>query len=190
MSVKSKWFWSLVSGVFLGIVLWSRDASADDNTLRINADEVRLRARPNEKAPTLMKLSDGQVVKLLERKGRWLKIQVRGKQGWIPRTYVDEDLRGDEEIVAAREASRDDRSRRSKTNLRRKDKGFDTLDDDARGEDGVSEKVSDGDDEEELDDETPEVLGAKKAKHTKAKKDRKSVVKGKSEELGGRRSKE
>src|SRR5262245_66379394 len=104
MSVKSKWFWSLVSGVFLGVLLWSVDARADDNTLRTNADEVRLRARPNEKAPTLMKLSDGQVVKLLERKGRWLKTQVRGKQGRIPRSYVEADPRGERAVMRARQA--------------------------------------------------------------------------------------
>ena len=163
MSMKVKTI-SRWTGALVLVFALATPARGDDNTLRINDDDVRLRARPNEKAPTIMKLNDGQVVKLVERRGRWLLVQVRSKQGWIQRTYVEEDMRDESEVVAAREGVQDTRGRRSKTNMRRGDKGFDTLDEDARGEDGVSERVDDGDeDDEEADEERPKKKSKKKA---------------------------
>ena len=62
------------------------EASADSERLTTDA---RLRVRPGERAPTLMKLDEGTSVRVIGRQGRWLKVSVRGKIGWITRTQIE-----------------------------------------------------------------------------------------------------
>lgn len=120
--------------------------------------DARLRARPAERAPTVVKVDEGDQVKILARKGRWLKVSYKGEVGWVTRTQVEDD------VTVTKE--KDEDAKDSKTNKRRGDSGFDTLDEDARGEDGITED-SEGDDEEAVaEDEAPPKKG-KKGKKSK-----------------------
>lgn len=125
---------TLIAALVLGLLGASpRQASADE-VVRLNTD-ARLRARPGERAPTIAKLSEGQTVRVIGREGRWLKVSVRGRVGWITRTQV---TIGDDAPVAARPAQQS--KKRVAETPRRQKKGWSSLDEDAVGEEVAEEE--------------------------------------------------
>ncbi|HEX5062949.1 MAG TPA: hypothetical protein VFV99_26425 [Kofleriaceae bacterium] len=124
---------------------------------------TKLFAGPGEQKKVLLKVKSGQNMTLLSQDGRWLKVRVQGRTGYVPRTKVD--MADDGEIVrnTRRRPFVDGRSRR---------RGFggEAGPDDRVGADALGEGQEDsgsssdeGDDEEE---DTPK----KPAKKTAAKK--------------------
>jgi hypothetical protein len=45
--------------------------------------------RPGEQGKTVVKVKEGQVLTVVNKEGRWLKVRVSGRTGYLPRTKVD-----------------------------------------------------------------------------------------------------
>ena len=132
----------LALGLVCGLALAGLAGTARAESARLNMD-AHLRARAGEKAPTVMKLKEGQTVRILGEEGRWLKVSYRGKVGYITRTQVDREESAEPPVTAARESRTRARDPKSNEGLRRQDKDkdkdkdkkdWDSLDDDATGE--------------------------------------------------------
>jgi uncharacterized protein YgiM (DUF1202 family) len=134
--------WTLIAGLILGLAgsAVAPPAAHADQTVRTNT-EANLRARPGERAPTLAHLDEGQSVRVLGRQGRWLKVSVKGKVGWITRTQVADEG----ESTAARASTEKKRTAAAKA----RKKGWSSMDDEAVGSDAV-----DGDDAADEGEET------------------------------------
>src|SRR5262245_22467497 len=79
----------ILTALGIGVVLaLAGVAGAEKVTTNQRAE---LFARPGEAARVLMKLKEGQAMTFLEREGRWLKVRVKGRTGYIPRSKIDED---------------------------------------------------------------------------------------------------
>jgi len=120
---------------------------------------TKLYAGPGEQKKVLLKVKSGQNMTLLAQDGRWLKVRVQGRTGFVPRSKVD--MADDGEIArnTRRRPFVDGRSRR---------RGFggeagpdDRVGADALGEGQEEDSGSSGDEEEE--DEAPKKPVAKKA---------------------------
>lgn len=162
---------TFVSGVAVAIGLLFASSNAAAENARLNAD-ARLRARPGERAPTLTKLNEGQSVRVVGRQGRWVKVSVGGRTGWITRTQL-EDGGGDTQVAA-----RDVPSRKRDRGGDKARKGWSSLDEDATGDDAVEEDVTmDVDDEAEEEEEAAPLPKAKKKPAAKPKKVAKAKAK-------------
>jgi len=141
--------------------------------------------RPGEQGKVLVKLKEGQAMTVLAKEGRWLKVRVSGRTGYIPRSKVD--MSSDEEIVR-------NTRRRPFVDGRSKRRGFGGIDgapedriaadalgdleaggdededadsgDDEDGEGGDGEASDDDEDEDDEDDEDDDRLRARVSKRT------------------------
>ena len=84
MSVRALPF--LVVAVFLGLLTWATPGHAEK--VKTN-QSTKLYSRAGEQSPVLLSVKSGQTVTLLKQDGRWLKVRVGGRTGWIPRSKVD-----------------------------------------------------------------------------------------------------
>ena len=89
MSVRA-----LVLVVAIGSLLGARDVCAEK--VKTN-QETKVRAKPGEQEKVLLKLKSGQTMTVLSKDGRWLKVRVQGRTGYVPRSTVD--MPDDDEIV-------------------------------------------------------------------------------------------
>jgi uncharacterized protein YgiM (DUF1202 family) len=150
--------WTLVAALILGLAggAVAPQVAHADQTVRTNT-EANLRARPGERAPTLAHLDEGQTVRVLGRQGRWLKVSVKGKVGWITRTQVADDG----EAIGARASSEKKRTAAAKA----RKKGWKSMDDEAVGADAVEGEdegmAEDEDDKEAKEDAKPSKKEAK-----------------------------
>ena len=104
---------------------------------------TKLYAGPGEQRKVLLKVGSGQNMTLLEQNGRWLKVRVRGRTGYVPRSKVD---MADDGTIARNTRRRPFVDGRS----RRRGFGGDAGPDDRIGADAVGEGMEDtGDDESE-----------------------------------------
>jgi hypothetical protein len=79
--------------LLLGAVAWPSAALAE----KVKTNQTaKLYTRAGEQSPVLLKLKPGQAMTVLAKDGRWLKVRVAGRTGWVPRTKVD--MPDDEEI--------------------------------------------------------------------------------------------
>src|ERR1041384_592391 len=79
--------WKVVFVVLiLGALAWSRPADAEK--VKTN-QSTKLYSRAGEQSPVVLKLKPGQSMTVLAKDGRWLKVRVSGRTGWIPRSKVD-----------------------------------------------------------------------------------------------------
>lgn len=112
---------------------------------------TKVYAGPGEQRKVILKLQSGQNMTLLEQDGRWLKVRVRGRTGYVPRSKVDMAEDGTIARNTRRRPFVDGRSRR---------RGFggEAGPDDRIGADAIGEGQEDtGDDEaEEADEEEDE----------------------------------
>jgi uncharacterized protein YgiM (DUF1202 family) len=76
--------WTVALGMLLST--WGLETARAEDLKTTSA--ATLRARPGEKAPALTKIGVGQTVKVIERQGRWVKVSVGGRIGWVTRTQV------------------------------------------------------------------------------------------------------
>ncbi len=51
--------------------------------------ETRVLNHPGERGKLIVKVKEGQQMTLLATKGRWLKVRVHGRTGWVPRSKVE-----------------------------------------------------------------------------------------------------
>ncbi|HEX3759028.1 MAG TPA: SH3 domain-containing protein [Kofleriaceae bacterium] len=81
--------------VVLAALAWSRPADAE----KIKTNQTaKLYSRAGEQSPVILKLKSGQTMTVLAKDGRWIKVRVSGRTGWIPRSKVD--LPDDDEELA------------------------------------------------------------------------------------------
>ncbi|HTR51633.1 MAG TPA: SH3 domain-containing protein [Kofleriaceae bacterium] len=81
----------LAVGCWLG---FARQAEAD----KVKTNQpTKVYSKPGEHEKVLLKLKDGQTMTLLSKEGRWLKVRVQGRTGYVPRSKVD--LPDDDEIA-------------------------------------------------------------------------------------------
>jgi hypothetical protein len=142
------------------LVGWTGNADAEK--VKTN-QSTKVYARPGEQAKVLITVKSGQNMTLLAKDGRWLKVRVNGRTGYVPRSKVD--MADDDEIArnTRRRPFVDGRSRR---------RGFGgDAPEDRVGADATGEGADSGDDEEEEDeeDEAPK-KPAKTASKSTAKK--------------------
>jgi hypothetical protein len=72
--------------LLLGALAWSRPAAAE----KIKTNQIaKLYSRAGEQSPVILKLKSGQTMTVLAKDGRWIKVRVSGRTGWIPRSKVD-----------------------------------------------------------------------------------------------------
>lgn len=101
--------------------------------------------RPGEQGKVLVKLKEGQAMTVLAKEGRWLKVRVSGRTGYIPRSKVD--MSSDEEIVR-------NTRRRPFVDGRSKRRGFGGIDgapEDRIAADALGDLEAGGDEDEDAD---------------------------------------
>jgi hypothetical protein len=144
----------------IGLFLGSGVAAAEK--VRTN-QSTNLLARPGERAKVLLTVKSGQNMTLLKQDGRWLKVRVQGRTGYVPRSKVD--------MADSGGIARNTR-RRPFVDGRGKRRGFggDSAPDDRVGADAVGDggdaEAEDEDadeDEEESSDEEEDEAPPKKA---------------------------
>lgn len=137
---------------------------------------TKLLARPGEQAKVLLTVKSGQNMTLLSKDGRWLKVRVNGRTGYVPRSKVDMADDGDIARNTRRRPFVDGRSKR---------RGFggdapeDRVAADAVGEGQddaeedepkkVANKDSDDDEDEDSDDDEEDEKPTKKPEKKVAK---------------------
>src|ERR1043166_4169896 len=84
---------AVVVVLILGALAWSRPADAEK--VKTN-QSTKLYSRAGEQSPVVMKLKPGQSMTVLAKDGRWLKVRVSGRTGWVPRSKVDMPTDDDE----------------------------------------------------------------------------------------------
>src|ERR1041384_2876653 len=90
MSVKA-----LLVVLVLCVVVWPKPGHAE----KVKSNQsTKLYSRAGEQAPVILTVKSGQTMTLLAKDGRWIKVRVSGRTGWIPRSKVDLP-EGDEEIA-------------------------------------------------------------------------------------------
>jgi hypothetical protein len=108
---------------------------------------TKLYAGPGEQKKVLLKVRSGQNMTLLGQDGRWLKVRVQGRTGFVPRSKVDmADDDGEISRNTRRRPFVDGRSRR---------RGFggEAGPDDRVGADAIGEGVDDEGGDEEMDED-------------------------------------
>ena len=59
----------------------------------INTKNANIRSKPEAKATVVMKADKGEVVKLLERREKWSKVEIKGKKGWVSNSLLSSEVR-------------------------------------------------------------------------------------------------
>jgi hypothetical protein len=81
--------------LMLGVLAWSRPAGAE----KVKTNQTaKLYSRAGEQSPVILTVKSGQTMTVLAKDGRWIKVRVSGRTGWIPRSKVD--LPNDDEEIA------------------------------------------------------------------------------------------
>jgi uncharacterized protein YraI len=141
-----------VSALILLVVLVAL-GSAVAHAEKVKTNQpTKLYAGPGEQKKVLLKVKSGQNMTLLAQDGRWLKVRVQGRTGYVPRSKVD--MADDGEIVR-------NTRRRPFVDGRSRKRGFggeagpeDRIGADAIGE-GQEDEGSAADDEEEDEPKKP-----------------------------------
>ena len=138
---------ALVVVAAIGLLLGTGVAAAEK--VRTN-QSTKLLARPGEQAKVLLTVKSGQNMTLLNQEGRWLKVRVQGRTGFVPRSKVD---MADDGGIAR------NTRRRPFVDGRGKRRGFggEAAPDDRVGADALGDTGGGGgEDEEEADEEEDE----------------------------------
>src|ERR1043165_7302459 len=86
---------SVFAILVLAALVWSAPAQAEK--VKTN-QSTKLYSRAGEQSPVVLKLKSGQSMTVLAKDGRWIKVRVSGRTGWIPRSKVD--MPNDDEEIA------------------------------------------------------------------------------------------
>jgi hypothetical protein len=79
----------ILTALGIGVVLALGGVAAAEKVKSNQRAEVF--ARPGEASRVLMKIKEGQAMTVIDREGRWLKVRVKGRTGYVPRSKIDED---------------------------------------------------------------------------------------------------
>jgi uncharacterized protein YgiM (DUF1202 family) len=79
------------------LVLGASSAAAEGDTV-VAKDGATVYLKPGESSKVVVKVKSGQEMTVVRRDGRWLKVRVKGRTGFIPRTKVSGDA-AEEEVV-------------------------------------------------------------------------------------------
>jgi SH3-like domain-containing protein len=138
-----------------------------------HAEKVRTNAkakvynRPGERGKIIVRVKEGQAMTVLAKEGRWVKVRVSGRTGFIPRSYLD--IPADDDEIARNTRRRpfvDGRSTKRSFGGSAPDDRIAADATEDRGEDGEGEEAEEEEGEEEEEAEKPE----KQAKAKKPKK--------------------
>lgn len=81
--------------VLVGLVAWPAASRAE----KVKANQsAKVYNRAGEQGKVIVKVEEGQSMTLLAKDGRWLKVRVSGRTGWVPRSKVDMP-EGDDDIA-------------------------------------------------------------------------------------------
>jgi hypothetical protein len=122
-------------------------------------DDAKIYNRAGERGEVVIKLKEGQVMRITRKDGRWLKVSVAGRTGWIPRSKV--------ELIADDDTMARNTRRRPFVDGRSTKRGFGgaTAPEDRVGADAIDDKKgsggSSGGSDDEEDDEEPDDPPAK-----------------------------
>jgi len=83
--------------VVLGLLACPKPGHAESEKVKTN-QSTKLYRRAGEQSPVILTVKSGQTVTLVAKDGRWLRVRVSGRTGWIPRSKVDLP-EGDDDIV-------------------------------------------------------------------------------------------
>ena len=72
--------------LLLGLAAWPRASHAEKVKTNANA---KVYNRAGEQGKVVVKVKEGQTMTVLAKEGRWLKVRVSGRTGFIPRSKVD-----------------------------------------------------------------------------------------------------
>jgi SH3-like domain-containing protein len=142
-----------------------------------HAEKVRTNAkakvynRPGEQGKIIVRVKEGQAMTVLAKEGRWVKVRVSGRTGFIPRTYLDMP---DDEIArnTRRRPFVDGRSTKRSFGGSAPDDRIAADATEDRGEgDSEGEEPEEGEDEGEDEPEKPEKPEKKPTKATKPVKE-------------------
>ncbi|MBL0212400.1 MAG: SH3 domain-containing protein [Myxococcales bacterium] len=143
----------------MGLVAWPATSHANEK-VRTNAN-AKVYNRPGEQGKVVAKVKEGQAMTVVAKEGRWLKVRVSGRTGYIPRSKVDMP-EGDDEIVR-------NTRRRAFVDGRGTKRGFggeagpdDRIGADATGDNAPSGDEGDGDEGDGGDDDDKGNKGGKK----------------------------
>jgi len=70
----------------LAVLAWPSAGHAEKATAN---QPAKVFSRAGEQAPVLVNVKPGQVMTILAKDGRWIKVRVSGRTGWVPRSKVD-----------------------------------------------------------------------------------------------------
>jgi SH3-like domain-containing protein len=76
-----------VLGIVFALAL-AATGSAHAEKVKAN-QETRVLNHPGEQGKLVVKVKEGQSMTLLSSEGRWLKVRVQGRTGWVPRSKVE-----------------------------------------------------------------------------------------------------
>jgi len=74
--------------VVLGLLACPKPGHAESEKVKTN-QSTKLYRRAGEQSPVILTVKSGQTVTLVAKDGRWLRVRVSGRTGWIPRSKVD-----------------------------------------------------------------------------------------------------
>src|ERR1700729_402198 len=77
-----------VIALIVGLAIASVGSIASAEKVKTNQD-AKLLNHPGEQGAVLLHLKEGQTMTLLSEEGRWLKVRVQGRTGFVPRSKVD-----------------------------------------------------------------------------------------------------
>src|SRR5688572_1403326 len=78
-------------GVLLGAgLVLGTPGVAEAEKVKTN-QRTEVYSRPGEASRVVLRLKEGQGMTVLDREGRWLKVRVKGRTGYVPRSKIDED---------------------------------------------------------------------------------------------------
>ena len=169
--------------VVLLVCVLGAPATSHAEKVRTNA-KAKVYNRPGEQGKIIVRVKEGQAMTVLAKEGRWLKVRVSGRTGFIPRSKVDMP-EGDEEIArnTRRRPFVDGRStKRSFGGSAPDDRIAEDATEDRSGDEGDSGEGDAGDDEGDEPAEKPEKKEKKPEK--KEKKEKKASASEEEEEEG------
>jgi hypothetical protein len=147
--------------ILLGIIL---EVSAPAHAEKVKTNQqTKLYSRPGEHGAVLLKVKSGQNMTVLAKEGRWLKVRVQGRTGYVPRSKVDMPD-GDEIVRNTR--------RRPFVDGRSTKRGFagDQGPDDRVGADATGDGAQSGGDDDDKGDKGDDDSGSKKKPAASKKK--------------------
>jgi uncharacterized protein YgiM (DUF1202 family) len=79
-----------VPALFLVLLLAIVGTSSESRAEKVKTNQsTSLLSRPGERGKVFLTIPTGKVMTVLAKDGRWLKVRVMGRTGWVPRSKVD-----------------------------------------------------------------------------------------------------